>query len=313
MDSVTGELSEQEMLELASRLAWLRPLKPYPGWRFASAWDNPGMAFSMRSKIVEFVKARSGFPLLPFEWHYGTRVHLDLMDDGAQAVFVGGCIEPNELAFVDRFLNPGMTFIDAGAYLGLFTLLASRKVGVEGTVMAFEPSRREYEKLKENLRQSRISNTRIFPIALLDAEGEALLSIADDRHTGQNTLGKFVYDIQLLGKESVRTMPLDGMAQSWNLSRVDLIKIDVEGAELAVLRGARGVLASHRPVLLLELLGSALEKQSASCQELLELLKTHHYNLLSFDPDSGLPRPSMADEFNNNIIAVPDEKELPAL
>jgi FkbM family methyltransferase len=308
MDINTGDLSEQEVMTLAERLAWRRPLVPYPGWRFASAWENPLLAFRLRAQIVEHVKGLLTFPSLPFQWHYHTRVNLELKDDGGQAVFIGGCIEPNELAFVDRFLKPGMTCIDAGANMGLFTLLASRKVGAEGTVWAFEPSYREYDRLTENLRLSQADNVQAFSIALLDREGEAPLSIADGGHTGQNTLGAFVYAIDLLRVEVVRTSPLDQLVRARGLARVDLMNIDVEGAELALLAGAAETLKAHRPVLLLEVLPSALEKQGTSRQELLKLLQGHQYNLFCFDSASGLPRPATTQELENNVVAVPAEK-----
>jgi FkbM family methyltransferase len=304
-----GEFAPQELMQLAGKLAWLRPLTPYPGWRFASAWDNPRPAFKLRAETLNAITALPGPAKLEFAWHHGSRVNLDLRDDGGKAVYIGGCIEPNEMAALDKILRPGMTFVDVGANMGLFTLLASGCVGADGLVWAFEPSARELKKLSANIVLSGAKNVRTHAAALLDRAGAATLSVASEEHSGQNTLGSgFVYDISLEARESVETARLDDLAE--DIGRpIDVLKVDVEGAELAVLRGAKETLTAQRPVLMVELLPAALALCGSSGDELLSFLQQLDYKIRFFDAATGRPGAPGATPPSDNFLALPAEKE----
>src|SRR5712664_3632408 len=96
--------------------------------------------------------------------------------------------EQMETRFVERLLRPGMTVIDAGAHHGLYTLLASKRVGGDGRVIAIEPSPRECERLEKHLRLNRCSNTELVPCALGEDPGEADLYLVDGCHDWCNSL-----------------------------------------------------------------------------------------------------------------------------
>src|SRR5579862_7898796 len=177
-DSGARSDSIAEALAAAKQLAFVRPLVRYPGWNFGADWDNPDLAFQMRRQIWEAFHQRGLEVPLPFEWYDGLRLNLYLGNDLSRQLYVGGCSEPNEFAFLNSVLAPGMVFIDAGANDGLYTLFAARRVGSAGVVWAFEPSRREYARLEENLKLNQLENVRPFQIALADQNGEADLSVA---------------------------------------------------------------------------------------------------------------------------------------
>src|SRR5439155_6488828 len=139
-----------------------------------------------------------------------------------------------------------------------FTLFAAQRVGPTGQVWAFEPSQREFVRLQRNLQLNHLGNVRALKMALANCGGQAELKVADDEHSGQNTLGDFAYQIELARHEQVPTKRLDGLVQENALRRLDVLKLDVEGAELSVLTGARAVLREQRPVLLLEVNDNAL-------------------------------------------------------
>jgi len=67
-------------------------------------------------------------------WHYGTRLRLFLGNDMSRRIHIAGCVEPNQFAFLDHVLQPGMTFLDAGGNDGIYTVFAAKRVGGEGTV-----------------------------------------------------------------------------------------------------------------------------------------------------------------------------------
>jgi FkbM family methyltransferase len=199
-----------------------------------------------------------------------------------------------------------MVVVDAGANEGLYSLFASRRVGVAGLVLAVEPSPRELVCLRHNIARNRMSNIRVVPVALSDRRGHTILKLAENEHAGQNTLGEFVYDIQSAGTHEVEQRPLDTLLAQENVQRVDLIKADIEGAELALLMGARETLRHCKPTLLCELYGAALEHQDASATRMLEILDDFGYRLLSFDDHTGLPVPwDRQQPLSHNVLAIP--------
>jgi FkbM family methyltransferase len=308
LDSLNGDLHESEILRLAGELAWTRPLVPYPGWRFDADWDNPHLAFQLRRKIWKYFQQRKQHVPLITKWYCGLRLHLYLSNDISKQLYIAGCFEPNEFAFLDKVLAPGMTFIDAGANDGLFTLFAAQRVGPTGQVWAFEPSEREFLRLRRNLQLNQLNNVRSFKLALAQRQGEAEIKIADDEHSGQNTLGDFAYQIELARCERVPTSRLDDLVHQECLPRVDIIKLDVEGSELSVLAGASGVLRKLRPLLLLEINENALQFQGTSGATLVEFLRSNDYEIYGFDQTTGQPLPMPQVEVSDNIVAMPAKK-----
>jgi FkbM family methyltransferase len=308
LDSLNGDLHESEILRLAKELAWIRPLVPYPGWRFDADWDNPHLPFQLRREIWKYFQQRKQQVPLVTNWYGGLRLQLYLSNDISKQVYIAGCFEPNEFAFLDKILAPGMTFIDAGANDGLFTLFAARRVGPTGQVWAFEPSQREFLRLQRNLQLNQLSNVRALKMALAHFQGQAELKIADDEHSGQNTLGDFAYQVDLARRELVPTSRLDDLVHQDCLRRLDVIKLDVEGAELSVLAGASGVLREQRPLLLLEVNEIALQLQGTSATTIVEFLRSYDYELYGFDPTTGEPLPTPRVGLSDNIVAMPAKK-----
>src|SRR2546422_334845 len=112
-------------------------------------------------------------------------------------------------------------------------------------------------------------------------------------------------EIQLLRTEAVSVRTLDSTVREHNLNGVDVIKIDVEGAEKQVIEGAVEVLNRMRPVILLEVSKKALGLQGASPQNLIDLLQSRGYDTHRFDPLTGLPVPAQASDTLENMIATP--------
>ena len=249
---------------------------------------------------------------LEIDWYYGLRLRVYLGNDVSRQLFVGATNEPNEMALVNRMLAPGMVFIDAGANEGMYTLLASRRAGNEGRVYAFEPSAREFERLQANVALNRLENVRCVQAALAESKGEAELKVADEVHAGHNTLGSLVHQgVQELRRETVPLTTVDAFAEEEKLSRVDMIKIDTEGAELRVLQGAARVLRDFRPVLLFEASEASLANQGASREALLDFLGSQGYTVYSFSEKTGNPEPHSGGMFSENMIAAPVERPIP--
>lgn len=155
------------------------------------------------------------------------------------------------------FLRPGMVVADVGAYCGFFTLLSACRVGPTGHVLAFEPQRDAYARLRRNVALNRLENVTSFPFGLSETSTEAVLLKAEPDNLGSATLhaGSLRQLDGSLAAERVRLERFDdAFATSRRNERLDLIKIDVEGHEFSVLGGAKRTLERHRPAVACEYL-----------------------------------------------------------
>ena len=282
-------------------------LTPYPGWRLGAGERRSGRLLTgLRRQLWYGVSV----PVLT-AWVDGLSVFVYPGNETSRAIFVTGNYEPNEFFMLAQVLRPGMIFVDVGANMGLYTLFAARRVGQHGTVLAIEPSTRECGRLLKNVEANSLSNVRLLRNAVSDSRSDADLLVAEDEWSGHNTLGAFAYDTPLATKETVRTERLDDIVLREGLSRVDVVKLDVEGAELLALQGAVGILERFRPLLLLELADRALCHQGCSSAQIWDFCRQRGYEIFAFDQRTGLPVPAQQKPYydSENIVAVPEAYE----
>jgi FkbM family methyltransferase len=134
--------------------------------------------------------------------------------------------------YITRNLRGGDVFLDIGANVGYFTLIASRVVGATGSVHAFEPEENNFKKLRKNVELNKLSNVSIYQSALSDSTGDAALYVNPKNEGGHSLLPNPLQETKI-----VSTIVFDEWADSVRLSRLRLCKIDVEGFELSVLKG----------------------------------------------------------------------------
>jgi FkbM family methyltransferase len=283
-----------------------------PGWRFAEEYyDQRRWMACRRGALWEAAsKGDIAVPLI-LPWYGGTTVDVTLGNDNSLCLYVCGSFEPNEFAFLDEVLKAGMVFIDAGANDGYYSLFAARKVGPAGKVVAIEPSSRERVNLRRNIQRNKFDNVRIVTEALGAAAGEADLCLAHDKHSGHNTLGRFAHDdVTAARPERVQVETLDAIVERLALPRVDVIKIDVEGAEASVIAGGHATLRTACPILLMELNDRALRAQGNGAEALLATLRgTFGYEVLNFSAKTG--RVELCADgmpLSANIVAVPAQR-----
>jgi FkbM family methyltransferase len=182
----------------------------------------------------------------------GFRMNLDLADpEQLKVYFYGHYHERYEADLVQRLLSGDDVFWDVGANVGYFTLVAATALANRGQIVAFEPGKNAYERLTENISLNSYQNIQTFPVAVTDREGEAVLHLLGDIADSSASLYQ-AGDTQA-GQEVCRTVALDHFLDSEGLRPPDLIKLDAEGAELAVLQGAQGLLAASPPLWLMEM------------------------------------------------------------
>src|SRR6185295_613228 len=179
----------------------------------------------------------------------GVRLFVDLSDHVIGLNIVRGRYEAEEIDFVRRMLKPGDTALDVGAHIGFFTLQMAAAVGATGRVYAFEPFDANADLLEKSLHENRFDDRVVFRRAAVGAAaGSATLTFPAET---LNSGGAYLLrdgGAPLAGHrmKDVPVVALDGL----DLRRpVRFIKMDVEGAEPQVIRGAEGILREDRPVI----------------------------------------------------------------
>jgi FkbM family methyltransferase len=214
-----------------------------------------------------------------------------------QHVYYFGEWEPDLTAWVRETLRNGDGFIDVGANVGYFTLLAASTVGPAGRVVAVEPAPGLYRQLVTNVRRNRFGNVRCVEAAASDADTEIELFAGTESHEGLATmveeLGAGTVRVRVRGARTSSIITPDEMRQA------RLIKIDVEGAEGAVLAGMEELweFAREDLELIVEVHPRHLEKSGQSVDELVEMLRSRGFNAYRLEVDyspesylSGRPR-----------------------
>src|SRR5687768_6709083 len=156
--------------------------------------------------------------------------------------------------YIDRSIRPGMTCLDIGGNIGAVATHLGRKVGPSGRVHVFEPVPGLRERLKKNLARNRVDSVvNVHPLALSNETGEARLAIAgvDADNQGLASLVATTND-RLTATLTVPTMTLDEFATAQDFTRIDFVKMDIQGAEILLLEGGQRTLRTLRPDLILE-------------------------------------------------------------
>lgn len=169
-------------------------------------------------------------------------------------LFVRGLIEEDETKFIKRILKSGMVFIDVGANMGYYSLVGAKMVGHAGHVHSFEPSAKMVGELRYNVALNGFNNVCINNMALGEKNGIAQLSRYEQGKEAYGSLAQRPFPgAQVIGYDAVQVTTLDEHSTAHGISRVDVIKMDVEGAELNVLSGALETIRNFRPIIILEI------------------------------------------------------------
>ena len=273
---------------------------------FRRVWRFLRKPLREKARAIQFRAAafsRSLPVLLPFGAWWVPRA------DNLGEPLLAGNFETAEMAFVLRFLQPGMTVLDLGAHHGLYTLLASKCVRSSGRVFAFEPSPRERKALRLHVVINRCWNVRIQEAALGNENTEANLFVVQGDQTGCNSLRPPVVHSRT-APVRVRIVRLDDWLAEQKLGRVDFIKLDVEGGELPALQGAVKLLDKHpRPVILAEVQDIRTGPWGYRAKDILNHLAEKKYEWFWLS-QRGLIRllDLGADAFDGNFVACPREK-----
>jgi FkbM family methyltransferase len=180
----------------------------------------------------------------------GGLVHLHPRETIGFATLLYGGFETAEISCAIELAVPGLTTFDVGANVGIYSVALGRAVGSDGLVVAVEPDTTNVRRLRDNLALNSIGNVRVVEAVAGDSNEVVELHLADD--PAYNSVTRIEGGHLQAGTAAVQSIRLDQVWEDLARPAVSFVKIDVEGAEVSVLRGARAMIASTHPSLLVE-------------------------------------------------------------
>ncbi len=207
-----------------------------------------------------------------------------LQDSVSRESFFNGRYEPLESLLVLEILQPGMTFVDVGANWGYFTLLAAQKVGASGKVISIEPDPRMFDRLEKNIARNNLDCVQTIRAAASNFQGVVSLNGFDETrgNFGLSTLGGG--DSRNAHTFQVTTTRLDDTLVARGIEHVDLLKMDIEGAEGVAIDGLQNFLRKGAiSRILLELHPHLLHQLGSSVSEVIGTLRGFGYDIHRID------------------------------
>lgn len=196
-------------------------------------------------------------------------------------------------------LRPGDCMLDIGANVGYLSLMAASIVGDTGQVYAFEPSPEVLPNLRRNLATNPRAPIQLLPVAVADRVGTVTFHVPSGHRSALSSMRTLWPGARSIEVEAIT---LDSLLNS--LPHIHFAKIDVEGAELLVLRGMQQLIARDRPLILMEFSDHWLRELGGSGDALLEELKTRGYRVYDlFDMEHELTQPPAAQ---TDVLCVPE-------
>ncbi len=225
---------------------------------------------------------------------FGYNVEFDLLDHIQRNVYLG-TYEPHESKLVRSYLSPGITFVDVGANFGYYSLMAASAVGPSGHVFSFEPNPEICDHLRGTIRENKIANITVEQAGVSDEAGWSELFLPIQR--GNNTATM----VPNAGGHPVRVpvVTLDEYLDRSHITRVDFLKIDVDGFEPRIIRGAQAAIRAKRiKAVLCEFCGEWLRAVGTTPRA--------HYDQLRSLGLRSVTEPTEATLENGNILFVPE-------
>ena len=194
------------------------------------------------------------------------------------ALFVNGVWEPEFTGALRALIKPGDTVFDIGGDAGYYTLLFAKAVGPKGKVVVFEPIPKAQERILENVKLNGFTNVNMVDLALGSRPGSFVLERPfEDSRINLEKAVPSSEDIL------VKVERFDTLVAKRSLPRADLIKMDVEGAEMEILKGMESYVETHHPTFTIELHPQLLPQFGSSAEEVTSWLTQRGYTLTALD------------------------------
>ncbi len=237
----------------------------------------------------------------------GQRIAVPLSGSGA-LIYYQGCSEPELTAFLERVLKPGMVFFDVGAHIGEHVVLGSTLVAPDGQVHAFEPDSRNFAFLEKNVEMNGLHNVFLNRLAVYDKDTTLEFVQTREPSTSHIRSHSVAESGPLL---TVKATTLDHYIEDNGIDKVDVLKIDVEGAELYVLRGAQSLLDKpngQAPIIIFEYSQANCKRFGYHPDEIVTLLKSRGFTIWVLKEGGTLERlrPELLPDpsYHINLVAI---------
>ena len=252
-------------------------------------WED--MKSGKKSYVIHRLSAKSKIKLYPNSY--------------LSYLILKGDFENNELNLIRKFIQPSDVFLDIGANIGLFSILAEEK---KCSTWAIEPTPDTYQRLRENLALNKLKSAQIFNYALSDKNGEAILNISENGMDAWNNISEMEQSEIGFKKVTIKTVTLDYFITEQKIptEKPVFIKMDVEGWELNVLKGGEKYLTKHSPVLLIEFNDENFSKNNYSGTELISYMNSLGYIFFEFSNEKLVPHSTIPKYEYTNLVAVKD-------
>ncbi|GAA0651452.1 FkbM family methyltransferase [Streptomyces malaysiensis subsp. malaysiensis] len=216
---------------------------------------------------------------------FGATFAVDTQDLIQRYLYLFGVWEPHMTRWLQRRLKPGDVFVDVGANIGYYSVLASRLVGGSGKVVAVEASPTFLRLLQRHARRNGCANIRTVNAAVSDREELLTFILASSRNMGANSV--VPYDGPAESTFEIAARPLPDLLTEDEITRARVIKVDVEGAEGGVVRGLVPLLDRLRPdaELTVEVTPQRMAELGDSVEELLAALTGHGFHVYRLTND----------------------------
>jgi FkbM family methyltransferase len=230
----------------------------------------------------------------------GHRMHLDAIDRAELSI--NGIYEPLTTDLVRAEIKPGDVVLDIGANIGYYTLIFAKCVGPTGHVFAYEPEPGNFSLLRENVSTNGYRNVTLCQTAVSDRAGHNRLYL-DEANAGDCRLYDSGDGRRAVGVETVR---LDDCLAAFP-GKIGFVKMDIQGAEPAALRGMQSLLHAHRPLgLVVEFWPYGIRLFGSNPGDLLRMLTRNGFALWNLDERRGRILPTCVSELLEKYPPTPD-------
>jgi len=216
--------------------------------------------------------------------------------------YFSGKYEPNVTNLYCSLLRKGMVVADIGASTGYYTLLASKIVGSTGLVLSFEPEPHRFRELVDNILINKCNNVKPFKLAISDKEGELSFEFADA--LGYGCVVRTRKSAEKSKKMQVKAVTLDSFLHSLSIKEIDLVKIDVEGAELEVLKGMKEILSQRKVKIICEIHPKGLSSLGYSIEDVENILRKYGYKIYLISSHGLVPTDSIDNKYAHYLFTA---------
>ena len=236
----------------------------------------------------------------------GITYELDLNEGIDSEIYYTGCYKASTSTIINKLCKKDFTILDIGANIGAYTFRFAKLAGPKGKVIAFEPMSWAFTKLKRNMELNNFGNVFLERLALSNRSKdnqEVNFACSWPITDGGGSKHPLILRSTLM-RDVTNVITLDDYVAKKGIGKIDLIKLDVDGYELRVLRGAVETLKVHTPIILMELAVYTIEEVGDSVTDLISLLQSRGYKFYSIKDMKEYPR------INSMINSIPDREAI---